>query len=383
MRRILIPIAILFLLFTACKQKSLKEAAAATPGNRKSDFTFRTMPEQEVNNYHNRIKAYYETFLANKGFNGAIIVAKNGQILFEDYHGVINPKTKEPLTANTPIHLASVSKTFTAMAVLHLREQNKIKLEDSMQVYLPNFPYHGITVANLLSHRSGLPNYLYFMDTVDRKRKYSNNDVLNFMIANVPPVAANPNKRFQYCNTNYLTLALIIEKVTGKTFPQYMKDSVFTPLGMTNTFVFSMPDTAHYVASYTAGWRPVPMDHLDCTYGDKNIYSTVRDLFLWDRSLYEHRFVSKASLDLAYTPYSNERPGTHNYGYGWRMLTNPGDTLIYHNGKWHGNSTAFSRFIKDTATVIVLGNRYNSLIYRSRQIGNVFNGNTNDEDLEE
>jgi CubicO group peptidase (beta-lactamase class C family) len=175
----------------------------------------------------------------------------------------------------------------------------------------------------------------------------------------------------------------VIEKVTGQSFPQYMKDSVFTLLGLKNTFVFQPADTAHYVPSYSPGWSPIPMDHLDVTYGDKNIYSTPRDLFLWDKALYEHRFVSAATTELAFKPYSFERPGTHNYGLGWRMLLNPNDTLIYHNGKWHGNSTSFSRFIKDTATVIVLGNKYNSLIYRSRMIGSIFNGSIVDEDIEE
>lgn len=382
MRRFLAPLTGCLLLTIGCKEDRFKQKAVASV-NEVSDFQFRKMSDAEVKSYHDRIKNYYEGFLANKGFNGSILVAKNGTILFEDYHGYINPKTKEPLTATTPIHLASVSKTLTGMTVLRLVEQGRVHLNDSIQVYFPRFPYRGVTIQNMLNHRSGLPNYLYFLDTANRKHKYTNQEVLDFMIANVPGVQANPERRFQYCNTNFMLLALVIEKVTGQSFPKYMKDSVFTPLGMTSTFVFTPADTAHYVPSYSPGWAPIPMDHLDVTYGDKNIYSTPRDLFMWDKALYEHKFVSAATEALAFKPYSFERPGTHNYGLGWRMLLNPNDTLIYHNGKWHGNSTSFSRFLKDTATVIVLGNRYNSLIYRSRLIGSIFNGNNKDEDMEE
>jgi CubicO group peptidase (beta-lactamase class C family) len=152
-----------------------------------------------------------------------------------------------------------------------------------------------------------------------------------------------------------------------------MRDSVFLPLGMTNTFVFSIKDTANYVPTYM-GSRPFLLDFLDCTYGDKNIYSTVRDLLKWDAALYQNSFVSAATLDSAIIPRSHETPSKHNYGYGWRLFYSNGDTIIYHNGRWHGSNTVFARMPQDTTTVIVLGNKFNRNIYKAKEIFSVFTG---------
>jgi len=193
----------------------------------------------------------------------------------------------------------------------------------------------------LLNHRSGLPNYLNFMDkNWHKKKKATNWDVVNFMIKYKPPIQNLPDRGFNYNNTNFVLLALIIEQITNRPFPQYMKDSVFTPLGMHDTYVFAPADTIHYVPTYSYS-RPYPMDHLDCTYGDKNIYSTVRDLFTWDKVLYAHTFIKSSTLNMAFKPYSNERRSMHNYGLAWHLYFNNGDTIIYHNGKWHGSNTVF------------------------------------------
>ena len=221
------------------------------------------------------------------------------------------------------------------------------------------------------------------MDSIwNKKQKATNWDVVNFMIEHQPRPMALPDRGYHYCNTNYVLLALIVEIVTSQPFPQYMQDSVFTPLGMEDTYVFCIADTAKYIPTYSVT-RPFPMDHLDCTYGDKNVYSTVRDLFQWDKALYEHTFVSKVTEDVAFLPYSNEHKTMHNYGLGWHLYFNDGDTLIYHNGKWHGSNTAFTRVVKDTATIIMLGNKLNNNIYRSREMEKIFTGKDDENQLEE
>ena len=347
------------------------------------DFNFRKLTPAEEHYYAQAAKDYYETHLAKTGFNGAILVAKNGQVVFEDYRGVADFRKLTPITPSTPFHLASISKTFTGMEVLRLWEQGRLSLNDSLQQYFPQFPYHGINIRMLLDHRSGLPNYLYFMDSIwDKKKKATNEDVLNFMVVHQPRADASPDRVYHYCNTNFVLLALIVEKITRQPFPEFMKDSVFTPLGMDNTFIFSINDTLSYVPTYT-GNRPYPMDHLDCTYGDKNVYSTVRDLLQWDKALYQHTFVSKTVLDSAFVPRSNERRSMHNYGLGWHLYFNNSDTLIYHNGRWHGSNTVFTRFVQDTATVIVLGNKYNRAIYQSKDMGVIFTGHKDTFDLKE
>ncbi len=357
--------------------------------------------EKEKEYYVNAITPLYQSILGQRGFSGGFLAAKNGEIVFEDYKGFANYSTKEPITANTPIHLASISKTFTAMIILRLMEQGRLNLEDNVQRYLPTFPYENITIKNLLTHRSGLPNYVYFMETktiydiVKRRNKKgriigtrriargkingfkglaTNLDVLQWMIDKKPPIEAYPDRNFKYCNTNYVLLALIAERASGVPFPDYARDSVFTPLGMQNSFVFSMKDTANYLPSYQYNNVPYKIQTFDCVFGDKNVYSTVRDLLLWDKALYTGTFVSKATLEQAFIGYSNERRGTHNYGLGWRLLIQPEETIVYHNGWWHGNNTVFTRLIKDTATIIVLGNKYNRNIYATRKINAVFTG---------
>ena len=210
------------------------------------------------------------------------------------------------------------------MTILKLWEEGRLSLEDPLEKYFPRFPYHGITVRMLLDHRSGLPNYLNFMDSFwNKKQKATNQDVLNFMIVHKPRISNLPNRAFNYCNTNFMLLALILEKITNIPYPQYMEDSVFTPLGLKNTYVFSIKDTANYRPTYI-GNRPYPMDHLDCTYGDKNIYSTVSDLFTWDNVLYQHTFISEATEVIAYAPTSNERRSMHNYGLAWHLYKDKG-----------------------------------------------------------
>ncbi|HEY6977279.1 MAG TPA: serine hydrolase domain-containing protein, partial [Chitinophagaceae bacterium] len=294
------------------------------------DFAFRQLTSEELENYSTVIKNYYDVMYGNRGFNGSVLVAKNGEILFEDYKGTYNFQTKEPITEHTPFHLASISKTFTAMTILKLWEQHRLSLDDSLQKFFPKLPYRGITVKMLLDHRSGLPNYLYFMDSCwNKKIKATNWDVVDFMIRHKPRAMSFPDRGYHYCNTNYLLLALIVEIITTHPFPQYMKDSVFTPLGLKDTYVFSIADTAKYIPTYSVT-KPFPMDHLDCTYGDKNVYSTVRDLFQWDKTLYEDTFLKRSTLDMAFKPYSNEHKTMHNYGLGWHLYFNNGDTLIYH-----------------------------------------------------
>ena len=269
------------------------------------------------------------------------------------------------------------------MAVLRLWEDGKLSLEDTLQKYFPQLPYRGITIRMLLSHRSGLPNYLYFMDSIwDKQKEMTNEDVLNALIIHHPAIQLPPDKRFQYCNTNFLLLALIIEKITGQPFPEYMKKNLFEPLGMNDTYVFSIKDTANYNPTWSVT-KPFVMDAYDCTYGDKNVYSTVRDLFAWDKALYQHTYLKKSTLEMAFRPLSNEVHSMHNYGLAWRLFIKGGDTVIYHNGKWHGTNTSFIRLTQDTATIIVLGNRENPVIYQAKEMEGIFSGKYEMDKLDE
>ncbi|MEY4919244.1 MAG: hypothetical protein RLZZ431_426 [Bacteroidota bacterium] len=347
------------------------------------------------------VKAKYQTLLGNKGFSGQILIAKNGEVIFEDYKGYSNYSDKTAIIPETPIHLASISKTFTGMAALKLWEEEKLDLKAPVTKYFANFPYKEVTIEQLLSHRSGLPDYTYFMEpnkykTVKVKNKrgrwvkklklikaetpfrqglYNNQDVLDYMVTKRPAPAAMPNRVFKYCNTNFVVLALIIEKITGQDFPTYMAETIFKPLKMENTYVFSAKSIDKYTPSYNARMVPYKIEKYDCIYGDKNIYSTARDMYLWDKALTEGSYVKESTLEMAYQPQSPINKYHHNYGLGWRILAKPNEErLVYHNGWWHGNNTVFTRLISESATIIILGNKFNKSIYKGKEIASVFTG---------
>ncbi|MEO6894862.1 MAG: serine hydrolase domain-containing protein [Ginsengibacter sp.] len=338
------------------------------------------IPPARLELYRNEIKDFYEHKLLPSGFNGGILVAKKGQIIFEDYHGYFNVQKKDStLDKHSAFHIASVSKTFTAMATLKLAQMGKLSLDDDVKKFFKRFPYDNVRVKDLLSHRSGLPNYLYFMDKLgwDTKKHSTNQDVLDYLIKFKPP-ATKPNTHFTYCNTNYDLLGLIIEKASGESYADFLQQEFFTPLHMNDTYVWNIKDSATAMPSYDYRGRQEAFTFLDCGFGDKNIYSTPEDLLKWDQAMYTNEIFSKETLEKAFAPYSNEKPGTRNYGYGWRMNIYPdGRKVIYHNGWWHGNNAVFIRMIQDSVTIIVLGNKYNRNIYMAKDMEKFFDAGAN------
>lgn len=376
---------ILLLLAAAMGCHSPKSDVPALKNEFAASFAVNKLSKQDSIKYHNAVAEVIEKSLLRGSFNGAILIAKEGDIVYEKYVGVKDPRQKastDRITAETPFQIASTGKTMTAAAILKLWEEGKLSLDDEVTKFFPGFPYAGVTVKTLLNHRSGLPNYLYYMEKGKwvRNQQASNTDVLNTLISWKPAKAANADKRFQYCNTNYVMLALIVEKVSGVSFPEYMKTNIFEPLGMNNSFVIGPNEQANHMMSFQPNNALWSLDFSDGPYGDKNIYSTPRDLLLWDRALTEERVLKPQTLDSAYTPYSNEKPGIHNYGLGWRMLVYPtGKKIIFHNGHWHGFNSAFSRLPDEKATIIIISNRYNQGVYstakRLYEVFGTYNGN--------
>jgi CubicO group peptidase (beta-lactamase class C family) len=333
--------------------------------------------DAEAGRIKNSCQLWYDTVLLPKGFNGGIIVAKNGNIIFEQYSGTGHLPGNDFITDSTPMHIASITKTFTAMAVLKLQQDGKLNIDDDFSKYFPAFNYPGVTLRTLLNHRSGLPNYNYFMETLgwDKNRFVKNEDVLNYLITYKAVLSdvLPPGAHFSYCNTNYALLALLIEKITGFTYAAYLNRSFFMPLQMKNTYVFSLADTLKAIPSYNWRGTPETFNFLDQVYGDKNIYTTPRDLLIWDRVLATNLIYTNETLDLAYAPYSNEKPGLRNYGLGWRMNIFPdGNKMIYHNGWWHGSNATFIRLLKEKATIIVIGNKFTRAVYHAKVLTSIF-----------
>jgi CubicO group peptidase (beta-lactamase class C family) len=343
---------------------------------------------QESDRIKSTCELWYDAVLQRSGFNGAMLVAKEGNIVFEKYNGTGHLPGTDTITQNTPLHIASVSKTFTAMAVLKLWQEGKLHIDDAFNKYFPDFNYPGVTIRCLLNHRSGLPNYNYFMEKLgwDKSLFAKNEDVLNYLITRKTELQdiSTPNTHFTYCNTNYALLALLIEKISGLKYAAFLNKNFFVPLQMKNSYVFSLADTVKATPSYNWRGAPEAFNFLDAVYGDKNIYTTARDLLIWDQALTSGLFFTKETLEQAYAPYSNEKRGIRNYGLGWRMNLFPdGNKIIYHNGWWHGSNASFIRLLKEKATIIVIGNKFNRSVYHAKNLTPIFGNYDQQADDEE
>lgn len=339
----------------------------------------RQLDSATVRHYHDTIAFYMDTMLNRDGFSGGILVAKNGTILYEHYQGFSDAAGVVPINDSTPFHVASTSKTFTSHAVLQLVQQGKLHLSDTVQQFFPRFPYKGITIKHLLSHNTGLPNYAYFFPKYgwDKKRLATNEDVLNMMVEKRPPLNAPVGSRFEYSNTNFVLLALIVEQVSGQPFPQYVKEHIFDVAGMDHSFIMGLADTGRYLPSFTHNRiRVYNLDAYDAIYGDKNVYTTCRDLMLYDAAIRDHQLLDSASYAMAWEPLQFDAhygDSSEHYGLGWRLKVYPSGVIIpYHNGWWHGNNAIFQRLIKDTAVIIVTGNVFNRRIYHTPHVANFF-----------
>lgn len=335
-----------------------------------------------ISSLDSQIHFSLDTFFTNRnlqnGFSGSVLVSKNGKLLYQNCFGYCDYTAKNLMTDTNAFQLASVSKTFTATAVLWCVEHNIFSLDDTLQKFFPLLPYKNIHVKDLLCHRSGLPNYIYFCSGKCKANEYlSNEQVLEIMQHEKPAAYALPNKKFEYCNTNYLLLASIVERVTGKKFQQFMKQTFFEPLNMRHSFVFDVTDSSDrkIATSYNSKWQIQHNDCFDGVVGDKGVYSTVSDMFKWDMAFYEGKLLSQQMMKEAYTPRSFEKPGKRNYGYGWRLSQQPDSSyLVYHNGWWHGNNTVFYRNTRDTTAVIILSNKYNRSVYRVQPVFDIVYG---------
>ena len=362
----------------SCKQKAAPSATTTefVPTIIPINISYSTIPNTVATNWSSLIDDYYKNILS-KNLNGQFLIAKNGVILYESYNGTerLNATTTQPMNEHSALHLASVSKTFTAAAILLLQQQGKLSINDYVVKYLPTFPYPTITIKMLLSHRAGLANYVHNLVNWGwhSTALATNADVLDQLATIKPPLNFVPDTKFNYCNTNYAMLALVIEKASGLPYPKFMYQQIFAPLQMNDTYVFTLKDTATAIPSYDWRGNKIKWENLDGVYGDKNIYSTVKDLYKWDQAWYSNALLTDATKALAFIPYSNEKPGIKNYGLGWRMLNFVnGKKIIFHNGWWHGNNNAFIRLLQDSATIICLGNKYNKANYGTMQMAYLF-----------
>ncbi|WP_142603727.1 serine hydrolase domain-containing protein [Solitalea koreensis] len=327
-----------------------------------------------------------------EGFNGNVLVAQKGVVLYRKSFGFakFDRKRNDTLRIDSKFQLASMSKTFTAAAVLLLYERKKLSLEDTVQKFFPEFPYPGIQIKMLLSHRSGLPYYAYaFDDSVRRvKTPPTNLDIIRWFKQSKPALYNSPNRSFAYNNTNFMLLASIVEKVSGKPFDQFLRSEVFMPLGMKNTWLSTTSNDSININRTQGheGRRLICKDYYDNVCGDKGVYSTVDDLLKWYKALSTNCLLSKKTLHEAFEPRSFERKGLKNYGYGFRMLLDEDQKhakYIYHNGWWKGYSTLFWFSPQDDYVIIILSNCKNGTVYRIKSLLKILEEDNNVQNIEE
>lgn len=323
------------------------------------------------------IENFFTNNFANDFENMSFLVAKNGQIIYEKYDGFADKENNILNSPETPLHIASVTKVLTASAILKLIDAKKISLDQKLTTLFDKFPYPDVTIKTLLNHRSGMKKYNYFCDDKanwGRNKTLTNKDLLEVIINKNIPLETKTDTHFSYNNTNYALLALIIEKVTGMKYSQAMKKIIFEPLGMKNTFVFDETTPKEKgTPSYKYNYVKYPFDFLDAVYGDKNIYSTPRDLLKFDLARNAPDFLSKELLEQVYKGYSYESKGSKNYGLGIRLREwDTGQKLFYHNGWWHGNTASYITLRKENAVIIALSNKFTRKTFQMKRLSALF-----------
>ncbi len=322
----------------------------------------------------------YLTKLSEEGkFNGNILLADKGEIVYQKSFGLANEESNELLTLDHVFELSSVSKQFTAMGILILEKQKKLALDDEISKYIPelNF-YPPITVINLLHHTSGITEYLLLDSLFDKSKINDNKDLIQIYVKHKPKLDFEPNSKHSYSNTNYAFMATIIENVSKVTFGEFLESEIFKPLGMNHTLVhrkrYAPKEIENYVQNYifseSLGRNVVPdslekyqrVIYMDGIQGDGVVNSTLGDLLKWDRALYTDKLVSHKTIEEVFTPTPLSASADFEYGYGWRIQsTSDYGKLVFHRGDWAGYSSYIERHIDNDKTIIVLTNTNTSI----------------------
>ncbi|HPF91498.1 MAG TPA: serine hydrolase [Flavobacteriales bacterium] len=315
-------------------------------------------------------------------FNGVALVYDSGRVVYEGAFGIGSTDPVDSLTIDRIFRLGSVTKQFTAMAIMQLQEAGALRYDQDLRDFIPELPYAGITIRHLLNHTSGVPDFFWPMmeqwkpelkeDDPDRFIQ-GNKDVIRFLVDKELPVVFAPGERWEYSNTGYNLLATIVERASGMSYPEYMRERVFGPAGMKHTSVYryivgpdpAMPDRVFGFRNAWNGQERISTDvhFMNPTYGEGGIYSTVHDLLRWNRALYNGQLVRQATLDVAFAPTILNDGDTIPYGFGWMLDTTPtGKQRVSHSGGWAGFSTYIYRAIDEDRCLVVLTNNSSSYL---------------------
>lgn len=331
--------------------------------------------ERRPNEKALKLDTLYAELYKKGAFNGSVLIAEDGQIIFKKSYGFADEPTKRKLNDSTIFELASVSKQFTAMGIVQLVKDGKLSYDDEIFKYVPELKdYKGITVKNLLNHTGGLPDYMKLSDTNwDKTKIATNNDILEMFQKVKPKRLFEPNEKWDYSNTGYLVLATIIERVSGQEFGEYLKNKIFEPLGMQNTFVYRRRFAPKEIENYANGYiysdslqsKILPDElgkdfyvvYLDGIVGDGMVNSNPQDLLKWDRALYKDKLINDKDRELIFSSGMTTDSSQTDYGFGWMIdSTKTYGKIASHSGGWAGYISYIERDIDNDKTIIILQN---------------------------
>jgi CubicO group peptidase (beta-lactamase class C family) len=307
------------------------------------------------------VTKYMKAEMAQQHIPGlALLVAKNGKIVRAEGFGLSNVELQVPVKPETIFQSGSVGKQFTATAVMMLVEDGKIGLDDPLTKYFSGAPpaWKDITVRELLSHTAGFGDY---PKNFNFRKDWTEEEELK-LIESIP-LAYPPGTKWEYSNFGYVTLGILIHRVTGQFYGEFLQERIFHPLDMSSTRIISEADI---VPNRAAGYRLVKgelknqewVSPVVNTTADGSLYFSILDLAKWDAALYSDKLLKRSSFDLMWTPVKlkNGEANKGNYGFGWFIDQRSGYRCIHHDGSWQGFETAIDRYVDDQLTVVALTN---------------------------
>ena len=321
----------------------------------------------QLNQKSARVDSIMTTLVDAVAPGAAVLVVQDGKVVHQKGYGLANVETKSPITTTSTFDLASVSKQFTAMAIMMLAERGKLAYDDPLTKFFPEFPAYAarITVRHLLNHTSGLPDYMgVFRGRPAGISSEPTSREAVTMLAQIPEPLFAPGEKYQYSNSGYVVLGQIVEKASGTTFPAFLKTNVFDPLGMSTTIVSDqiMAPSKNRAVSYRpagSGFSNADYTPLNRIYGDGNVNTSVEDMYKWDQALYTDRLVKQSTLAEAFTSTKLNNGALSDYGFGWGIETWLGRRAVSHGGAWAGFRTYIMRFPEERFSIIVLSNAAN------------------------
>lgn len=348
------------LLLVACGQATPENVVVLTPAV--TQIRAPTLPATATDGpAHAALLPTLDQFLTEQTnanlFSGAVLVAQNGQILISKGYGMADRAHQRPNTPQTKFRLGSLTKSFTALAILQLQAQGKLNVQDPICHYLPDCPaaWQAITLHHLLTHTAGIPDLVRLPDYAQTKTIPSTPTQTIDRFKD-KPLAFPPGTQWDYSNSGYIVLGVVIEQAAGKPYAAFLQDNIFTPLGLNNTgYEHEQTRLATGYADATTVAEPIAMS---IPFAAGGLYSTVEDLYHWDQALSREDLLPSSLRDMLFTPYATiPQSDGASYGYGWVISQQMGHRMIGHNGGIEGFVASLNRFPDDDVTIIMLSNR--------------------------